>query len=83
MIVAGMLFGLIEMLAHRILRCFLKIRVDCRMNAETFVHSAIPPDRGDDLLADVIDCVGLALRILAAAGRHLFGLRTGASITTD
>src|SRR6202022_1885566 len=83
MIVTGMSLRLVEMLAQRIFRRFLKICVDRRVNPETFVHGAVPSDRCDDLLADVIDCIGLSLRILPAANGKFFGLCAGAPNAID
>src|SRR4051812_49365683 len=37
------------------------------MNAESFIHRAIPADRVDYFLAHVIDSVGLSLRVLSIA----------------
>ena len=78
MLVCGVVLGLIQAFAQRIFRHILQIGIDRCVNAETFVHGAIPPDCGDNLLADVIDRVGLTLRILPAADVQIFPLRAGA-----
>ena len=82
-LVIGMLFDPLKIRAKRMLSDGLKIDVDGRVNAKTFVHRAVPSDRGDHLLADVIDCVGLPLSVLPAANDNLFPSGTGASFATD
>ena len=80
MIVTGMFFRLIEMRAQRFLRNFLQIGIDRRVNAKTLIHRAVPADRRDHLLANVINRVGLAPRALAVAGHDRFGLRARAFV---
>src|SRR5581483_10213912 len=46
---------------------FLEINIDCRVNPIAFVDCAIPSDGCDYLLANVIDRVGLPLRVLPAS----------------
>ena len=67
MVVTGMFFRLVEMGAQRFLGHLLQIGVDRGVNAEAFVHRAVPADRRDHLLPDVIDRVGLPLRALPVA----------------
>src|SRR5438094_10426401 len=83
MLVIGMFFDPLKVRAKRMLSDGLKIDVDGRVNAKTFVHRAVPPDRGDHLLADVIDRIGLPLRVLPAPSDDLFRLRTGAPFAAD
>ena len=74
MIVAGMLFRLVQAFAQRIFRHLLQIGIDGGVNAKTFVHGPVPADRGNDLLTDIIDRIRLALRALPAADRDVFRL---------
>ena len=60
MTVSGLVFRLIELTAQRLLRDLLQFRVDRGVNPVAFVHGAVPADRGDDLLPDVIHGVSLA-----------------------
>ncbi len=83
MIVIGTLLDRFEMSPNRILRYLLEIDIDGRVNAKAFIHRAVPSYRGDDLLADIIDCVGLSLRVLPAADGDLFRSRSCASFTAD
>ena len=72
-----------EMFLQRFLRHLLQLGVDRRVNPVTFIHGAVPADRGDDLLADVIHRVGLPLRVLPVADDDLFRLRRVASLARD
>ena len=78
-----MFFRLIEMGAQRFLRNFLQIGIDRRVNAKTLIHRAIPADRRDHLLPNVINRVGLSARALAVAGHDRFGLRARAFFGAD
>ena len=80
-IVTWMLLGFIQVPAKGFFRDFLQLAVDRRVNTETFVHGAVPPDRIDHLLADIIDRVVLALCVLTIShheflrlGRGVFGI---------
>ena len=67
-----MFFRLIEMSAQRFLGNFLQIGVDRCVNAKAFIHRAIPADGRDDLLANVINRVGLpAARFADRQSRHV------------
>ena len=68
---------------QRFFRHLLQIGIDRRVNPKAFVHGAVPADGGDHLLADVIDRVGLSLRILPAADTTIFRLRAGALLAAD
>ena len=83
MIVIGMLLYPLEVRAERILSHFLKINIDSGVNAKTLILRPVPSDGGDDLLANIIDRVALALRILPAADDDLFGSCAGTSFTAD
>src|SRR5438552_2982708 len=83
MIVTATLFDLFEMSPERILGNLLKIDVDGGVNAIAFVDCAVPAHCCDDLLTDVIDCVGLPLRVLPAADHDLFRARSRASFPAD
>src|SRR5438105_15793183 len=83
MTIFGMLFDRCEMIPERILRYLLEIDLDRGVNAKAFVHCAVPPDGGDDLLTDIIDGVGLSLRVLPAPNSDLFRSRSGASFAAD
>src|SRR5207249_10144284 len=83
MIIIGALLDRFEMSPERILRCLLEIDIDGGMNAKAFVHCAVPSHRCDDLLTDIIDCVGLSLRVLPTAADGLFRARSGASFAAD
>ena len=74
-----MLFRAIEMRSQRLLGRFLQIGIDRGVNAEAFVHRAVPSHRLDHLLPDVIDRIGLPLRILPVADDDIFGLRCGSN----
>ena len=83
MLVIGMLLGSLKIRAKRTLSDGLKIDIDGGVNAKTFIHRAVPADRGDHLLADVIDRVSLPLGVLPAADDNLFPSCTGASFAAD
>src|SRR5207245_6196034 len=83
MIVFRTLLHRFEMSPERILCYLLKTNVDSRVNAKAFVHRAVPSYGRDNLLADIIDCVGLALRILPAPNDDLFRSRSSASLAAD
>ena len=83
MIVIATLLDLFEMSPERILGNLLKIDVDGRVNAIAFVYRAVPSHRRNHLLTDVIDCVGLPLRVLPAADHDLFCARSRASFPAD
>ena len=83
MIVIGMLFNLVEICAERILGNFLKVDIDCCVNPKTFVHRAIPSHRGNYLLTDVINRVGLPLSVLPAPNHDFFPSRLGALFAAD
>src|SRR5260370_35197336 len=83
MIVVGTLLDRFEMSPNRILRYLLEIEIDGGVNPKAFVHRAVPSYRGDDLLADIIDCVRLSLRVLPAANGDLFRSRSGPSFASD
>ena len=83
MAVTRMLLDRGEMFLQRFFRHPLQFRVDRGVNPVAFVHGAVPTDRGDDLLADVIHCVGLPLRILPVADHDLFRLSGVASLTRN
>src|SRR4029077_17837109 len=83
MIVIGTLLDRFEMGPNRILRYLLEIDIDGGMNPKAFVHRPVPSYRSDDLLADIIDCVRLSLRVLPAANGDLFRSRSGASFAAD
>ena len=83
MIVAGVLFGTIEISTQRIFRHFLQIGVDGGANAKPFVHRPVPSDGRDHLLTNVINRVTLALRILTAADDNIFRLRARAFLAVD
>src|SRR5207248_9689531 len=76
-VIVGMLLDPLEIRAKGIFGDCLKIDIDGGVDAKTFIHRAVPPDRGDYLLADVIDGVGLPLGVLPAPRGDLFALRTG------
>src|SRR5205807_7975141 len=82
-IILGTLLDRFEMSPERILRYLLEIDIDGRVNAKAFVHRAVPSYGGDDLLADIVDCVGLSLRVLPAPDDDLFRSRRGASFAAD
>ena len=82
-LVIGMLFDPLKIRAQGIFSDCLKIDIDSGVNAKTLIHRAVPADCGDHLLADVIDGVGLPLRVLPAPGDDLFRLRTGAPFAAD
>src|SRR6266513_3292530 len=77
MIVTRMLLGFVEISAKRFFSDFLQFAVDRRVNAETFVHGAVPPDRVDHLLADIIDGVVLALGVLTISNYQFLRLGSG------
>ena len=81
--VAGVFLGFREMRSQRFLSDPLHFRIDRRVDPVTFIHRPVPADGGDDLLPDVIDGVGLALRALPAADRDLFRLRGFAAFAGD
>ena len=54
------LFGRVEMRAQRFLGHLLQLGIDRGVNPEAIAHRAVPTDRGDHLLADVIDRVILS-----------------------
>src|SRR6267378_5307354 len=66
MIVIGTLFDSFEIRSQGIFGYLLKIDIDCRVNPVAFVDRAVPSDGCDYLLTNVIDCVGLSLRVLPA-----------------
>ena len=78
--VTGVFLGFREMRSQRFLSDPLHFRIDRRVDPVTFIHRPVPADGGDDLLPDVIDRVGLALRALPAADRDLFRLRGFAAL---
>src|SRR5207244_11736517 len=78
-----MLFDPLKIRAQGIFSDCLKIDIDSGVNAKTLIHRAVPADCGDHLLTDVIDGVGLPLRVLPAPGDDLFRLRTGAPFATE
>ena len=83
MIVIGMLFYLFEMSHERILGRLLQINIDGCADAKAFVLCPVPTYSSNDLLADVIDRVALALRVLPAANHDLLRSRGGASFPAD
>ena len=66
-----MLLGEVELIAERFFSDVLQLGIDRGVNAKAVAHGAIPTDRGDHLLADVIDRVILAARVLAVADDEL------------
>ena len=83
MVIPRMLLGLVQVLAQGILRHLLQIGVDRCVNAKPLVHSAVPADRSDDLLPDVVHRIGLSLGILPAADGHVLSLRARAFLPVD
>ena len=78
-----MLLHRFEMSPERILGCLLQIDIDRGVNAKAFVHRSVPSHRGDDLLADIIDGIGLSLGVLPAPDGDLFRSGSGASFSAD
>ena len=72
-----MLLGFIQVPAKGFFRDFLQLAVDRRVNTEAFVHGAVPSDRVDHLLADIIDRVVLALCVLTISNHEFRRLRGG------
>ena len=66
MAVSGKLFHLGEMPFQRLLAYLLQLGIDRGVDPVAFIHGAVPADRGNDLLADVIHRVSLTLRALLA-----------------
>ena len=83
MIVTGMLLRFVEILAQRFFRDFLQFAVDRGVNAEAFIHGAVPSDRVDHLLPDIIDGVVLSLCILPISDHQILRLGRGAIGTVD
>src|SRR6202022_5026977 len=83
MIVTWMLLGFIEIPAKRFFRDFLQFAVDRRVNAKAFVHGAVPSNRVDHLLSDIINRVVLALRVLTISNHEFLRLRGGVFGTVD
>src|SRR6266404_6825521 len=72
-----------EMSPKRILSRLLQIDIDRAANAKTLVHRSVPSYGGNDLLADVIDGIGLSLCVLSVANRDLFRSRSCTPFTAD
>src|SRR6266480_612322 len=83
MIVIGMLFYLFEMSHERILGRLLQLDIDGGADAKAFVLRPVPTYSSNDLLADVIDRVALALRVLPAADHDLLRSGGGAPFPAD
>ena len=83
MIVTGMLLRFVEILAQRFFRDFLQFAVDRGVNAKAFVHGAVPSDRVDHLLPDIINRVVLALRVLPISDHQILRLGRGAIGAVD
>ncbi len=74
-IVSGCLLGGVELCAERFFGHVLQLGIDRGVNAEAIAHRPVPANRGDDLLADVIDRVILPARVLPVADDQFFCLR--------
>src|SRR5438132_11274875 len=75
MVIIRPLLDRFEMSPKRILSHLLQIDIDRGANAKTLVHRSGPSYGGNDLLADVIDGIGLSLRVWSFANRDLFRSR--------
>ena len=83
MVVVSILLNPVEIGPERILSNFLQIDIDGGVDTKAFVHRAVPSDCRDYLLADVIDRVGLSLRVLPIADDDLLRSRIGVLFTAD
>ena len=83
MAVAGGFLGGVELGAKRFLGHVLHPGVDRGVNAKAIAHRPIPPDRGNHLLADIIDRVVLSARILPVTDHQLFRLRVRQLLGVD
>src|SRR5207253_2666175 len=83
MVIIRPLLDRFEMSPKRILSHLLQIDIDRGANAKTLVHRSVPSYGGNDLLADVIDGIGLSLRVLSVANRDLFRSRRCTPFAAD